>query len=306
MSESKLKLWNPNLAGIWSFIFSMLFGSYIVSLNWKTLGDEKKAKKAKIWFWAGLILFIIAPLLVPNPPALGFIMLIIWYFASQKPQTKYIKETLNNDYEKKSWFKPVIIAILAIIAYVILMFILISISAGVSSRANNGPKASAKTSTSRSENTIKIKGLYLDMDMQQAIKQARTIIPENIKTATKWDEKKTKFTIYQPSGSFMLPLVELDNRGTGQLKKFRITTYAIGILFERKDFSQKPFVQDFVDNYFPGCSFSFSTQYKPAIQNKMIYIWTHKDRKNKIKATLSSNIVEGGVTVEYIDRSKFD
>ena len=98
--KKQVELWNPNAAANWSLLFSPVFGAYIHTKNWEALGDSKKAKQSKIWFYASF-LSLIYPL--------GFFVLITWYFSIGKKQATYINEKFGENYSRKSWSTPLLI-----------------------------------------------------------------------------------------------------------------------------------------------------------------------------------------------------
>jgi hypothetical protein len=123
-------IWNPNAAANWSFLFTPAFGSYLQMKNWKTLGQPGKATSSKIWFYISLLI-LAAPLAVTvfaqddriaaAIPKLGIPFLLIWYFASARGQAKYVKETLGNQYHRKSFVKPLLagVALAAVYAFMV-------------------------------------------------------------------------------------------------------------------------------------------------------------------------------------------
>jgi hypothetical protein len=100
-------LWNPDAAGIWSLFITPVFGSALVLKNWQSIGDESRAKTARVW----LMVSIIATLCYMFLPFLGLCYIVIWYFAWQRKQTKYIKERWGKDYPRKSWSVPLLLGI---------------------------------------------------------------------------------------------------------------------------------------------------------------------------------------------------
>lgn len=101
------RLWNPNPAGLWSLLFTPVFGSVLIYKNWVEIGDKQEVNKAKAWIIISVVVAVISAI----TGLAGFVYLIIWYFASQKKQAKYVKETLEDDYQKKGWLQPILIAI---------------------------------------------------------------------------------------------------------------------------------------------------------------------------------------------------
>lgn len=102
---SDVQLWNPDAAGAWSLLFTPVFGTILVRKNWIALGETDKAKTASNWLFVS-ILFAILSMLVG---LLGFIYIIVWYFAFQKRQTQFIKTNFIS-YKKKPWLVPIGIA----------------------------------------------------------------------------------------------------------------------------------------------------------------------------------------------------
>ena len=121
------ELWNPDAAGGWSLLFTPIFGSILVRKNWLALGEEKLANKSKIWTIFGVVLLIPSAFI----PLIGFIFIVTWYFASQKPQTKFIKSRWGKEYPKRKWSKPLLIALPVWVLYVILLLLLMASIASV-------------------------------------------------------------------------------------------------------------------------------------------------------------------------------
>lgn len=116
---NQIKLWNPNAAANWSLLFTPIFGSYLQMKNWQTLGNTIEANNARNWliFSIAFILFINlgTPFIWDDPvklntypKSLGLLYIIIWYFSFARIQPKYVKEKLNDRYQKKSWSVPLI------------------------------------------------------------------------------------------------------------------------------------------------------------------------------------------------------
>ena len=84
--------------------------------------DEAKANKT--WFYA-LIAFLCLVVLVCSfvkvpdvaSNAISIGLLCFWYASLGLKQIKYVKETLGDNYERKSWTKPLLIALGCLIGY---------------------------------------------------------------------------------------------------------------------------------------------------------------------------------------------
>jgi hypothetical protein len=106
-------LWNPQAAAYWSLIFSPIFGSYLHAKNAVTLGRREEAKRNRVWFYGSIVfLASIAALSFFTsgaPSYLGLAFFCSWYYDVATKQIKYVKKDLGNNYQKKSWTKPLLI-----------------------------------------------------------------------------------------------------------------------------------------------------------------------------------------------------
>ena len=150
--KKQIELWNPNAAANWSLLFTPIFGSYLQMKNWQALGEQKEANTAKSWliFTIVFILFInfLSYLADADPEqstivarGLGFWYIIIWYFAYARKQPKYVKETLNDRYQKKSWWIPLVSAtVILFVATFIFMVVGSSLVQQKNSTQDNQPQ----------------------------------------------------------------------------------------------------------------------------------------------------------------------
>jgi len=148
----KNAIWNPNAATNWSLIFSPVFGSYLHALNWRILGEQNRANSAMAWFYFSivmLVVYIFMGMLIADERAaydatcgLGFIYLIIWYFASGRAQAKYVKMKFGRNYQHRGWGKPLLIGVAAIVGYIFLSLLPLFIYGGEMSLFDRffGPK----------------------------------------------------------------------------------------------------------------------------------------------------------------------
>ncbi len=131
----QIELWNPNAAANWSLLFTPIFGSFLQMKNWQALGNSNEANNARNWliFSIAFILFINlgAPFIWSDPVKLdtyprsmGLVYIIIWYFAFARIQPKYVKEKLNDIYQKKSWSAPLLIGFSVFVFCVFLIMVI--------------------------------------------------------------------------------------------------------------------------------------------------------------------------------------
>ncbi|HYC53774.1 MAG TPA: hypothetical protein VEL28_02435 [Candidatus Binatia bacterium] len=118
-SEAAPALWNPNAAGLWSLLFTPIFGSVLLLKNWRAIGADDKVRRARIWLVVSVVMLV--PAMIVG--LAGFIYIIVWYFAWQKPQATFVKQRWGDGYPRKSWGWPLLIALgcwLALMAVVVL------------------------------------------------------------------------------------------------------------------------------------------------------------------------------------------
>ena len=121
VAEDAPALWNPDAAGAWSLLFTPVFGSILVRKNWKAIGDDDKARQATIWLGASIVM-LLATLFTG---ILGFLYIIVWYFAWQRPQAQYVRERWGKDYPRKGWGVPLLVALGVYIAMVVVLTMVI-------------------------------------------------------------------------------------------------------------------------------------------------------------------------------------
>jgi hypothetical protein len=80
-------------------MFTPIFGSILVAANWEALGEESRARTARIWAW------LAAPLVLG-----GIFTFILWYVFVNRRQAKYVREKWGTDYPRQPWGKPLGIA----------------------------------------------------------------------------------------------------------------------------------------------------------------------------------------------------
>ncbi len=117
-------LWNPDLAAALSLVFTPVFGAVLHALNWKALGELRRARAAWVWAWslAAVVLaaLLYATLALPAQRAAGgfirfvlLVCLVAWYFGAARAQSKLVVSELKGAYPRASWFTPVWVALIA-------------------------------------------------------------------------------------------------------------------------------------------------------------------------------------------------
>jgi hypothetical protein len=130
-SPTRIALWNPNAAAIWSVIFTPVFGAYLHALNWRALGDKERESASMTWVYAGgalLLLLLLIEVLTPDSKSgdavsqtIGFAFLAAWYFGSARAQAKLVKEKFGGSFTRKSWRKPLLMGLAGFGIYIVLM-----------------------------------------------------------------------------------------------------------------------------------------------------------------------------------------
>ena len=113
-------LWNPDAAGVWSIFLTPIFGSILISKNWKALGELERHRSSNVWLGVSVLLVITSTF----APFLLFPYIIVWYFSQNRPQTKYLKEKYDGVYPKNGWLKPILIVLAVFIAFLFLSVLL--------------------------------------------------------------------------------------------------------------------------------------------------------------------------------------
>ena len=85
-------------------------------MNWRALGKDKETKKALVCILISTLVLVALLFLLAQQyfgfTALGIVaFIIVWYSSLNNPQAKYFKIELNNQYIKKKWGKPLVLAL---------------------------------------------------------------------------------------------------------------------------------------------------------------------------------------------------
>lgn len=111
--EQGVELWNPNAVMSWSVLFSPIFGALLIAENLKALGDEARAKRASLWVWATVAVVVLTPLFISHLSDgvrvyLG--LMVGWMWLSARPHRMEVEREFGDDYPRRSWRRPLMIA----------------------------------------------------------------------------------------------------------------------------------------------------------------------------------------------------
>jgi uncharacterized membrane protein YfcA len=137
--EAAPALWNPGAAASWSLLLSPAFGAFLHMKNWEALGEPEKAAASRKWAVIYIVTIIglsVAGAFLPYNKAIpgllrlcGFVLLLSWYYASGKPQLDFVKSRYGKQYPRKGWAQPLLIAVGAIIGFVLVVGVIAGIAA---------------------------------------------------------------------------------------------------------------------------------------------------------------------------------
>jgi hypothetical protein len=118
-------LWNPGAAAGWSLLFSPIFGSLVHMKNWQALGDAGRAAQSKNWAIGSLVallLSLVVAFVLPESPAVdllmravGFGVLVAWYYSAGKEQVMHVKGAFGTTYPRRGWAQPLLLAVGAVV-----------------------------------------------------------------------------------------------------------------------------------------------------------------------------------------------
>lgn len=137
-TTSPIRLWNPNVASCLSLFFTPAFAAWVHAVNWRSLGENDKARQSMKWVW-GIFIFILGDLMIDisgqsfSIPSITYlVILLLWYFCFGKSQIKHVKAK-QTVYTKKSWVRPVAYGFLGYVSIFIFAIVatLLSIAMGV-------------------------------------------------------------------------------------------------------------------------------------------------------------------------------
>lgn len=124
-AKNKLTLWNPRVALLLSLIFTPAFGAYILSENAKSLNNLKELNFNRVWLYVqvSFLLLILFSVFLPKEldriyGPLGLVILAMWTRRCALKQITMVKEICGDDYNKKSWGKPVLVSVAFLLIYI--------------------------------------------------------------------------------------------------------------------------------------------------------------------------------------------
>jgi len=112
--QASVALWSPVGIVFWSMVLSPLFGTVLITLNWKALTQRK-------WAWAGCLWiigisafgFVIDYLNQPLPEwVLHLSVFEMWFGCFALPHIRYVSRNVGADFRRRSWLRPVSFAVL--------------------------------------------------------------------------------------------------------------------------------------------------------------------------------------------------
>ena len=119
-------LWNPNAAASWCLLLTPVFGTWLHLKNWIALGEAERARVAWMWLIAAIVVTLMGPLawaLMLKTSVHGAFRLVVlafliaWYYASAKSQAQFVKKRFGDDYPRRGWGTPILVAIGLFIAW---------------------------------------------------------------------------------------------------------------------------------------------------------------------------------------------
>ncbi|MCG2584282.1 hypothetical protein [Massilia sp. TS11] len=134
-----IRLWNPNAAACWSLFLTPAFGAYLHMRNWEAMNDPKAAMLARRWFQASLAVLamnLLLGMVFEESRAIdaflrlfGLAYLLTWYFSHGRVQVRHVQDVYGDDYVRQPWGRVFGYALLGVLAYFGVAFIVGMLSA---------------------------------------------------------------------------------------------------------------------------------------------------------------------------------
>ena len=124
-------LWNPSAAAWWSGLFSPAFGAFLHARNADAMGRVNEAKANRIFFYLWIVYFAVTltPIPIPRGTAVG--LLLVWYLSLGREQVAYVKGRWGDDYERKPWTTPLLIAPFCLLGAVVVIVVAKELAIGM-------------------------------------------------------------------------------------------------------------------------------------------------------------------------------
>jgi hypothetical protein len=108
-------LWLPSTTANIALVFPIALCAWLQQRNWEAMGRPVQARRSRLWMIADAV-FLAAWLIVPrvNPTVapllvpISFVLVIAWYYASAKPQIRYVAATYGKHYPRRNWGPPLL------------------------------------------------------------------------------------------------------------------------------------------------------------------------------------------------------
>lgn len=132
--EQAPPLWNPNASALWGLVLTPTFSAILHMKNWQALGDAARAASAKHWAIGTMVFTVVTAglaLVLPESPGLdllfrfsGLGVLLAWYYGNGKAQVEHVKQRFGDAYPRRSWAVPLSLGFAAVLALLIVVFVL--------------------------------------------------------------------------------------------------------------------------------------------------------------------------------------
>ena len=132
--EQAPPLWNPNAAAMWGLLLTPTFSAILHMKNWQALGDPARAASTKAWAIGTAVFTLVSAglaMVLPESAALdvlfrfsGLGVLLAWYYGNGKAQVEHVKQRFGDSYPRRSWAVPLSLGFVAVLALMIVVFLL--------------------------------------------------------------------------------------------------------------------------------------------------------------------------------------
>lgn len=121
-------LWNPDMAGVWSFFLSPVFGSIILQKNWQAIGEPEQIESGRKCLMISLFGLLAVSVMPKYLIYVYMAYLGVWHSSCQKKQTDFIVKRWGEDYKKRSWCLPLLLGLFAFFLFLIVALVIRSLA----------------------------------------------------------------------------------------------------------------------------------------------------------------------------------